>query len=145
MNDLVFSILEIAYDKKSCYQREKEYAVYQYDVQGNLMKKWDSFKELCDHYNRKRCYFYFKGNYKCFKDFILMKDPINAKQTCSRCNGSYTTQKKKVCQYDLNGNLIKIWNCGRDAERFLNVNRGNISQAISGDIKTLKDFIWKRL
>lgn len=127
---------------KRAYDNTKP--INQYSLEGVLIKKWGSFKELCDCYNRGRNYFYFRGNYKCFSDFVLIKNDEEYKNICESCNGKYTKQKKKVFQYDLNGNLVRVWNSGREAEKYYNVGKGNVSQAVSGAIKTLKGFIWKR-
>lgn len=49
---------------------------------------------------------------------------------------------KKVCQYTLDGELVKIWDsmmeCNRNGFRFT-----NISQCCKGQKKTHKGFIWK--
>lgn len=127
---------------KRTYDNRK--AVYQYSINGDLIQKWESFKYLSESYSRGRNYFYFKGDFKCFSDFILVKNPDNTDIKCIECNGAYTTQKKKVNQYTIDGTFVKSWNCGRDAEKFLDVKKGAISQAVSGDIKILKGFIWKR-
>ena len=48
---------------------------------------------------------------------------------------------KKVYQYSLDGELIKIWSstadCGRNG-----YNQGNVSSCCLGDIKQYKGFIW---
>lgn len=50
---------------------------------------------------------------------------------------------KKVVQYDLDENLIKIWDCISDIERELNFSRSNISKVCKGKQKTAYGFIWK--
>lgn len=60
-------------------------------------------------------------------------------------NPPYSNHKKKVAQYTLEGELIKIWDCGRDVEKYFGVGKGIISQATSGKVKTFKKFVWKRL
>ena len=47
----------------------------------------------------------------------------------------------KVMQYDLNDNLIKIWNCIADAKRELKIN--HISSCCRGERKTAGGFKWK--
>lgn len=51
-------------------------------------------------------------------------------------------KSKKVCQYTLDGELVKIWDsmmeCNRNGFRFT-----NISQCCKGQKKTHKGFIWK--
>ena len=48
---------------------------------------------------------------------------------------------RKVVQYDLNNNLIKIWNCIADAQRELKIN--HISACCRGERKKAGGFVWK--
>ena len=52
-------------------------------------------------------------------------------------------QKIKIVQYDLNGNLIKVWNGIIDVEEELGINNGNISECCRGKRKSAGGFIWK--
>ena len=49
----------------------------------------------------------------------------------------------KVAQYDLQKNLIKIWDCMSDIERELGIYRANISACCRGKRKKAGDFIWQ--
>ena len=51
----------------------------------------------------------------------------------------------KVAQYDLNGNLIKIWDCIMDASRALGIDNSRIAKCAKGEYgcKTAGGFIWK--
>lgn len=50
---------------------------------------------------------------------------------------------KKVCQYDLQGNLIKIWDCINDARRELSIDSNGISNCCRGIQKKAAGFIWR--
>lgn len=50
---------------------------------------------------------------------------------------------KSVLQIDLNGRLIKKWDCVMDIERELNLSSGGISNCCLGKNKTSYGFIWK--
>lgn len=50
---------------------------------------------------------------------------------------------KKVKQYDLYGNLIKIWDSMSEAADYYGTDRGLISSCCSGKIKTCVGFIWR--
>ena len=50
---------------------------------------------------------------------------------------------KKVGQYDLGGNLIKIWNSASDACKTLDINPASLSECCNGKRKKTKGFIWK--
>lgn len=51
--------------------------------------------------------------------------------------------KKKVYQYKLNGELVKIWSGVRYATKKMNYSHGNISKCCNHKIKTYKNFIWR--
>ena len=50
-------------------------------------------------------------------------------------------KRKKIEQYDLKGNLIKIWDCIADAKK--SILKGDINNCLSGKQKTAGGFIWK--
>lgn len=50
---------------------------------------------------------------------------------------------KKVGQYDLEGNLIKIWNSATDACRELGITPSSLSACCHGNRKKTKGFAWK--
>lgn len=67
-------------------------------------------------------------------------------ELCDRkYNVTYGTRlqkvSKKVYQYDLNMNLINIWNSTREADRN-GFNHGNVASCCRGEIKYYKGFIW---
>lgn len=59
--------------------------------------------------------------------------------------GGDSPEAKKTAQYDLQGNLIKIWDCATDAARFYGDKGGGIWQCCRGEGQTCKGFIWKYL
>jgi group I intron endonuclease len=50
---------------------------------------------------------------------------------------------KPIIQFDLNGNIIKEWDCGYDAARFLNKRNSAISECCNGKRKSAYGFIWR--
>lgn len=50
---------------------------------------------------------------------------------------------RKIAQYNLQGELIKIWNCMNDIGRELNIAIGNVQKCCKGKRKTSAGFIWK--
>ena len=50
---------------------------------------------------------------------------------------------RKVAQYDLDGNLIKIWDCISEAERECGLSNRSVYICCKGDRKTAGGFIWK--
>ena len=57
--------------------------------------------------------------------------------------GAKNPKAKKVLQYDLEENLIKIWDCMSEAGRQLNINNRSIYNCCKGSAKTAGGFIWK--
>ena len=55
------------------------------------------------------------------------------------------TRCKKVIQYDLNNNIIKIWNYAKEVSETLNINYTMLIHTLNGKRKTneYKNFIWK--
>ena len=51
--------------------------------------------------------------------------------------------KKKILQFDLEGNLLKEWGCTKDIERSLNIHHSNISACCRGKQKTSGGFVWR--
>lgn len=58
--------------------------------------------------------------------------------------GGKSPMAKKVCQYDEEHNLIKIWNSQQDATRVLGISAGAISRVCRGDKqKTAGGYYWE--
>lgn len=56
--------------------------------------------------------------------------------------GKYNICSKKVYQKDLNGNIIKTWECTMDVQRNLKINQNQISAYCNKRQKTCRGFIW---
>lgn len=59
-----------------------------------------------------------------------------------RPKSKYCKNSKRVCQIDLNGKLIKTWDCATDAQRELDVNQTCICEVCKGRRKTAGGFVW---
>lgn len=57
--------------------------------------------------------------------------------------GEKNVNSKKVKQYDLKGNLIKIWDCTMDIQRQLGFKNCNISLNCLGKRRTAYGFKWR--
>lgn len=51
--------------------------------------------------------------------------------------------KRKVIQYSLNGEILKVWECMHEAERQLNILTTSICNCCKGRSKTAGGYIWK--
>lgn len=52
-------------------------------------------------------------------------------------------RRKKVIQYDLNGNFIKIWNSATEVKQELKIHNGDIGKCCKGKHKTAGGYKWK--
>lgn len=61
-----------------------------------------------------------------------------------RCMGGESPFAKKVCQYDKNHNLIKVWDSQQDAARALGIVQSGISRACKKGVqKTACGYYWE--
>ena len=96
-----------------------------------------TFEEL----NKKESYYieYF-DSYKNGYNMTSGGDSISGYK---RPSGKDCLNSKRVCQIDLDGKLIKIWDCASDASRELGIVQSSISQVCKGDKKkTAGGFVW---
>lgn len=110
--------------------------VYQYDLDGNFIKEWNSCLEAYKNLGYGYSMISIKlkmGNPIC-GDYQWSK--VKLKKMKSRKKYIFN---KKICQYDLNGNLIKVWNSVRDCRKEF----GNVSRVLSGKAKQCKGYTFK--
>lgn len=60
-----------------------------------------------------------------------------------KSKGHYNGRAKKVAQYSIDGELIKIWDCGVYACNELSINKACLFAALNENQKTAGGFIWK--
>jgi len=56
---------------------------------------------------------------------------------------SFQKKKKKIFQFDLDGNFIKEWNSISEASSILNISNGHISQCCNNKRKQAGGYMWK--
>jgi hypothetical protein len=120
--------------------------IIQYDLEGNLIKKFTSIVSAAKEMGVS------KGNIqgvllnkrKTAAGFIwkYLEDetPDFSKKIAINKN-----RGRQVAQYDLNMNLLNIYDSTADASRKVNVHKNNIWAVISNFRKTAGGFIWKYL
>ena len=57
--------------------------------------------------------------------------------------GKYNICSKKVIQYTLNGDFIKVWGCIADVKRILNINNSNIVSCCKNKRNHAGNYKWK--
>ena len=93
--------------------------------------EWCNRRENCNYGNRNKNIS--KNNY--IHNIEKEKHPMYGKTY------ENSPLSKKVSQFDLDGNLIKIWNCIKEAEEKLKIN--NISACCRYKRKSAGGFIWR--
>lgn len=109
--------------------------IVQLDLDGNLIKVWNSVKEAEEFtgcsimYSRKACKGYQWQPYEEWKKAPKGKVIYN---TITPIN-----------QYEKNGTFIRSYNSIREASNITGIRHSSISNAIHGRLKTAGGFIWK--
>jgi group I intron endonuclease len=123
------------------FEVKKGKKVFQYDLNCNLIKEWESVaqagRELNIHSSsisnvctgKTRTAMGFIWKYEGDNDFTK--------------NFEKNKNRKKVIQYDLKGNFIKEWDSVREASKSVCINESNISNVCTGKYKQAGGFIWK--
>lgn len=57
--------------------------------------------------------------------------------------GELNKNSRPVCQYDVNGNLLKTYSCAAEAARILNGSKSHIYRCINGHVDYAYGFKWK--
>lgn len=55
----------------------------------------------------------------------------------------WNPRKKKVAQYDFGGNLIRVWDCAREAAKELGIQESGISECCNGDYDYTGNYIFR--
>ena len=118
--------------------------VYQYDLNGNLIKEWSSASEAgrngFESSNISMCCL---NKYKTHKNYIWSYNPIENFDINNYLPKSQINRKgsKKVYQYDKDYNLINVWastkECGRN-----NYQQASVQRCCVGKQKFHKGYIW---
>ena len=125
----------ISEGQKGCIRLKQRIPIVQLDLNGKLIKVWDSKKTASKelsiriNLNRKSSGGFQWQKYEEWK--INPKGPVEYVNTTP------------VCQYSKNGDFIKKYNSIQEASDLTGIKRCNIGNALSGIQKTAGGFIWK--
>jgi hypothetical protein len=118
--------------------------IYQYDKNGNFIKKYESISVVSNIFNVRagsisnalngiRC--------KIYKNFIWRSDYYK-KLPNEILKNHIDIRHKIILQYDLNGKFIKEWSSSTEiSKKYKSI--GNISSVCTGNRKNALGFIWK--
>lgn len=114
--DLLEEILEYVDDISKLNEREKYWLEY-YDATNNPL-----------YYNR--------SNLSHGVQITSLETKLKQSKSSPR--------RKKILQYDLNGNFIKEWDCMKDVERELNISTGDLTCCLKGKQLSAGKFQWRK-
>lgn len=111
-------------------------SIYQYDLDGNLIRKWDSIKQAGETLgiNRPSISNCLKGRYKSAGGFIWKYSEVSVLPI---------KKHKSIEQYSQDGTLIKVWDSINSIENETNYNRKTIYACANGQNNTAYGYIWK--
>lgn len=114
-----------------------EIPIYVYDINGNFIRKSDNLKVLQKELKSKKDLFkYIKLN-KVYNDMYQFSFEMLPK-----LSNRFTKKplKRKIAQYDLNDNLIKIWDTIAECVRIYG---SGVKHCLSGRNKSSKGYVYK--
>ena len=115
--------------------------IYQYDLNGNFIKKWDGSKFAIEHYNcnPSRFLMAIKDKRSAFesywtKEYVEHLDVTEHKKSI----------RSEIYQFDFNGNLIKTWSSVNQIVEEEKMSRSSLDDAIQKS-RPLKNYFWVKL
>lgn len=135
----------------------------QYTLDGKYIRTWDSYADIiryfgkganvipvCDPNNHRKVsakgfIWRWADQVNGTKDIIVTEEEKLIIQTAGKNNPKFKQKQiesKKVCQYDLDGDLIKIYNSISEAAKAVNGNSPGICRVLKGQKKSHKDYMW---
>ncbi len=114
--------------------------IFQFDLDGNILKKWGTKKEAEDVYG--------SGIGMCVIGKTLTSNGYiwsykSSIKPNKMIKDKWASKNKKVLQFTLEHILIKEWNSTLEIQHTLNIPNSNISDCCRGKQKTCKGYIWK--
>ena len=110
--------------------------LYQYDLEGNFVKEWKNLSEIREFYGKElNIANSIKQGHSCH-GFQWSWEKVPFMKKLENKSGRI----RKVGQYDLDGNLIKVYNSVNEAKR---ENGSSTVKVLRGQQKTAKGYIYK--
>ena len=115
--------------------------VNQYDLQGNFIRQWNSVMSAQNHFknNGSGISSCLNGKCKTAYGYIWKYEDSNKKIEL------FNPYRRKICQYDLQGNFLKEWKSINKVEKELKIYRSNVWACCNNKkgYKTAGGYIWK--
>ena len=125
----------LAYINQKKIKKDKvDNRVEQYNLNGELLKVWDSYNEAAEYYNinqrsiRRCC----NGEIKTY-----------SKSIWRYCVKRFGKSNKKIYQYDLEGNLMRIWGSLKEAAIYYSITPQSIERCAKGEVEICSNYKWR--
>lgn len=117
--------------------------VYQYDLEGNFIKEWNSISEpsLALKINKGWLSYIVDHPTYTSKGYRFTSDKENKLPSVTKNHNL----KKSILQFDKNGNFIREWNSAKEAATKLGIFIQNITSVARNETKTAGGYIWRYL
>lgn len=111
--------------------------MYLYNLDGTFFKEFESPKECAQYFNENRTSTIYRSirTSGLYKGYQISKEKVPFMKSVER-----KMVPKKVAQYDLNGNLIKVFNSIMEARKEVSP---NVTKCLKGQQKQTKGFVFK--
>lgn len=111
--------------------------IYQFNLAGELQSSFQSLEEA--------------SKSSSISEESISHACVGDRKTCNGFYWSYTTtfnlkedlRKKKVIQYELEGELVKVFDSISEASKASEINKSSIAKCCRGERKKAGNFIWK--
>lgn len=104
--------------------------LYQFDLKGNLIKKWEYSKECYDYYGLDSDKFDSPKRNKC----VFLNSLWSTSDTININEYSVTQKSHLVYLYSKEGKLLKMFNSLTECSQYLNYNVGELSRSIRNQV-----------
>ena len=98
--------------------------IYQFTLDGELVGEWENVNEICKAFNATQANIYSALNKKSSaKGFYFLKDKdkiydiLKSKEVYNTLPKLKCGEKRKIAQYDLDGNLIKVYDSIKECRK----------------------------
>ena len=118
--------------------------VLQYDLQGNFIAEYDSAHQAsrATNINNSSISACCRGDITHTKEF-QWKYKNDDKEIKALNNNAIIIRDRKICQYDLQHNLLNIYNSLREAAETTNTNKVGICRVCSGQSYSAGGYLWE--
>lgn len=112
--------------------------VYQFDYNGNLIKKWNSISDITEYYscNSARIRMAVTNKYSAFESYWNFEESINTEEYRK-------SSQSELYQFNQNGELIKTYKNTTTASKELNLSLNSLNEAVSKK-KLYKEYYWTK-